>query len=157
MKNLRTILVCIGLVGWSLAGNAQMTTPPVTEPDYNKPRLFNSLSNRIELETADLNGLFGKQPGQTTSLKMSADNSIRLEGETVSSGTDTKSRVEQVVIRAQNFNGARLFLSKIQHEDGTITYRGRIISKAHGDLYELEYADGRYSLVKKGYYDLINE
>jgi hypothetical protein len=41
--------------------------------------------------------------------------------------------------------------------DGTTKYTGRIISIRHGDLYQLIQEDAGWVLVKKNFYDLINE
>jgi hypothetical protein len=65
--------------------------------------------------------------------------------------------IQSVVIRCADFDGARLTLSKVNMPDGTTKYTGRIISIRHGDLYQLIQEDAGWVLVKKNFYDLINE
>jgi hypothetical protein len=54
------------------------------------------------------------------------------------------------------FPGARFTLTQLSKEDGVKEYAGRIISFQHGDAYLLEKEGDTYFLVKKGFYDLIN-
>jgi hypothetical protein len=157
MKNLRTAVLCAGLALCSLGSYAQDKPAPVNEPDYNKPKLFTGLPDQVELNTEDLSNLFNAPLGRGTSLRLTDDNQFRFEGEVVSSGSKYQNNLQSMVIRSTNFNGANLTVSRVTNADGSVVYRGRIISLAHGDLYELQQRDGRYLLVKRNYYDLVNE
>jgi RecB family endonuclease NucS len=43
-------------------------------------------------------------------------------------------------------------------EDGTVKYNGRLMTDfQHGDLFVLQQKDGGFALVKKNFYDVINE
>lgn len=157
MKNLRTAVLCAGLALCSLGSYAQEKPALVNEPDYNKPKLFTGLPDQVQLNTEDLGNLFNAQLGRGTSLQLSDDNQFRFEGEVVSSGSKYQNTLQSVVIRSTNFNGANLTVSRVTNADGSVVYRGRIISWAHGDLYELQQRDGKYLLVKRNFYDLVNE
>ena len=65
--------------------------------------------------------------------------------------------MNSVVIRSTNYNGATLTISKTMNADETISYSGRIISFQSGDLFELQNKDGHLTLVKRNFYDLVNE
>jgi len=65
--------------------------------------------------------------------------------------------MRSVVVRLSDFKGATLTLSSFTHPDGTVTYSGRIISFQHADLFELQYQNEQYFLIKKNYYELVNE
>jgi hypothetical protein len=140
----------------SFASISQVTTAPVNEPNRNKPKLFAGLPDRVDLNTDAIAGLFSTTLGQPASIRLTGDNSVQFHGEVVSSAAASPD-VQRMVIRSTNFNGANLSISKITQEDGSVVYKGRIISFAHGDLYILENKDGHYALVKKNFYDLINE
>ncbi|HUR64821.1 MAG TPA: hypothetical protein VMZ03_00600 [Chitinophagaceae bacterium] len=154
MKNLRTAVLCAGIALCSLGSYAQGTVP-VNEPDYNKPKLFSQLPDKIQVNTADLASLFNTSVGKATNLAFADDTHLQFEGEVISSGN--QNTLQSMVIRSTNFNGARFTLSRITNPDGSVTYRGRIISFKHGDLLELQNQNGQYVLVKKNFYDLVNE
>lgn len=137
--------------------NAQDANIPLNEPNYNKPRLFNLLPARIEMTAAKLQELVGTPNGQATQIPVAADQSTEIIGEVISAVTKYNSAIQSVVIRCSDFDGARLTLSKVNLPDGTTKFTGRIISIRHGDLYQLEQENGTWALVKKNFYDLVNE
>jgi hypothetical protein len=158
MKNFRTTAICVCISVYSLCAAAQNNNPiPVNEPDLNKPKLFQGMPDNIPVSLDNLNGLINGQPGLAISLSLSATAPLHFEGEVVSAASKYGNSIRSVVIRSTNFNGARFTISKITGEDGTTLYRGRILSLQHGDLYELQNKNGNYSLVKKNFYDLVNE
>jgi hypothetical protein len=158
MKNFRTPLLCLCTVFFSLCSSAQNEKDPtINDPDYNKPKLFSNLPDRIPVSIEEINALLDSPVGFVASLRV-ADNSIlQFNGQVVSKAAKYDNKVQSVVIRSTNFEGANLTISKILKEDGTITFTGRIISFKHGDLYVLQNIDGQFTLVKKNFYDLINE
>ncbi len=156
MKNLRTYILCVCTVLSSVVAVAQNQIP-INEPDYNKPRLFNNLPEKIQVNAGDLESLFSSPVGRPANLKLTMDASVKFEGELVSVSERTAEGQQSLVIRSTNFNGARLTVSRITNEDGTVTYRGRIISFQHGDCYILQDQNGQLTLVKKNFYDLVNE
>ena len=156
MKNLRTI-VCVCITLCSLQAFAQKETIPVNEPDMNRPKLFTNMPDIIPISTERLNLLMNTDLSRQVNTDLSEKTPIRLEGEVVSTATKFNNTLQSVVIRSSNFNGATLTISRLTHPDGTISYSGRLISFHHGDLYELKKVDGNYMLVKKNFYDLVNE
>lgn len=157
MKNLRTAVLCACIALSSINSFGQDKAAPVNEPNLNKPRLFNDLPGKIQLNADDINGLFSNPVGRSTAIRLTGDQPLLFEGAVVSAAVTADSRIQTVVVRSTNYNGANLTISKVLGSDGQVKYRGRIISFAHGDLYELENLDGQYVLVKKNFYDLVNE
>lgn len=157
MKSLRTAVLCAGIALCSLGSFAQENKAPVNEPDLNKPKLFTGLPERVQLSTDEISNLFGNPLGRATTLRLTEDSRFQFEGEVISSASKYDNKLQSVVIRSTNFNGARLTISRVVGSDGIVKYRGRIISFTHGDVYELENQNGQYILVKKNYYDLVNE
>lgn len=158
MKNLRTHAVCVCMSLMSICSFAQKeTNPPVNEPDYNKPRLFDNLPEKIAVNIDAVSTLFNKAIGASVDLGLSATSQFQFDGEVVSRASKFNDKLQSVVVRSSNFNGAGLTISKIIADDGSVIYRGRIISLKHGDLFELQKEDNGYVLVKKNFYDLINE
>ncbi len=157
MKNLRTPALFVWMILYSLFAPAQHQTIPLNEPDNNKPRLFNNLPDNIPVNINTLAGLLNAPVGSTISTNLASDMPFTFEGQVVSAASKYGGSIRSVVIRSTNFNGARLTLSKITNEDGISSYTGRIISLQHGDLYVLQNRDGQFALVKKGFYDVVNE
>ena len=137
--------------------NAQDGNIPLNEPNYNKPRLFNLLPARIEMSAAKLQELIGTPNGQTAQIPVAADQATEIAGEVISAVSKYNNIIQSVVIRCSDFEGARLTLSKVNMPDGTTKFTGRIVSIRHGDLYQLEQENGTWALVKKNFYDLVNE
>lgn len=156
MKNLCTIIMCVLLTISGITVNAQNRIP-LNEPDLNKPRLFSNLPEKISVNAGELDNYFSTQVGSNTQLSLAADASQKFEGNLVSRSDRSADGVQTAIIRSSNFNGARMTVTKRLNEDGTVTYLGRIISFQHGDLYELQNLQGQWFLVKKNYYDLVNE
>jgi hypothetical protein len=154
MKNLCILALCACLYSTTVV--AQTNTVPLNEPDYNKPRLFQSYPEKISVNTDAFSNLFTAAVGSTVDANLSGS-SFRFSGEVVSAASKYDNRIISVVIRSSNFPGACLTLSKLTSDNGTVTYTGRIISKAHGDVYVLQQENGLFSLIKKNYYDLVNE
>ncbi|MCX6317679.1 MAG: hypothetical protein NTW29_10330 [Bacteroidetes bacterium] len=131
--------------------------PPMREPDYNKPKLFNSLPEQIPVDIAVFNNLLSSPVGSAIDQNFGAGTSFRFAGQVVSAVSKYENRINSVVIRSTNFNGARFSFTRTLLEDGSITYTGRLISKEHGDVYELQKINNNFVLVKRNYFDLVNE
>jgi hypothetical protein len=128
---------------------------PLNEPNPNKPRLFSSLPDLINVDVAVFGDVFNAAQGTSVNIPVSA--AFRFQGQIVSTASKYNNSIRSVVIRSVNYAGASLTLSKLTDADGIVSYTGRIISLAHGDLYELKNQNGQYSFVKKGFYELMNE
>ena len=153
MKNLVKGIICLSVFFVCLETSAQ--TPPVREPDMNRPSLFQNLPDKINCRINDLTALLQSETGKNVSL-IFADN-VNFQGVVSSVAAQFDNNLLSVVIRSTNFPGAALSFSRIKKEDGTIAYAGRIISFQHGDAYEINQENGQYYFVKKGFYDLVNE
>ena len=158
MKNLRIPVLCACITLCSLFSAAQDQKFIVNEPNYNKPRLFDNLPEVIPVSIENLNGLVNTKTGTLISTTLSSDaRTAPFEGNVVSSVSKYENKVQTVVIKSTNYNGATLYISKVITDDGTTKYNGRLMSFQHGDLYVLQQKDGGFALVKKNYYDVINE
>lgn len=157
MKTIRTTLLCATTVLFSLCAFAQNDKPPVNEPDYNKPRLFDDLPSRIAVSTADLKSIISASAGQTASLTLSAESALQFDGQVISVASKYDNKIKSTVLRSANFKGATFTVSRIVNENGSSYFTGRIINFQYGDLYELVNEEGNYVLVKKNYYELVNE
>jgi hypothetical protein len=152
MKNLSTAVLSVCITLCSLCASAQKDVP-INEPDYNKPRLFADLPDRINFNPANLTNLFQLQVGQTANIPITGN--FTLTGVVVS--TANNDNVISVVIKSTNRLGARLTFTKVINDDKTVKYIGRIISLQHGDVYEIVSENNQYYFQKKGLYDLVNE
>jgi hypothetical protein len=141
----------------SLCSAAQTNKVPINEPNYNKPKLFQGQPDNIPVNLDNLNSLFGKQVGLPVSVNLAEATTFQFDGQVISTASKYDNTVQSVVLRCSNFNGAQFTISKVIDENGATVYRGRIISLQHGDLYELQQNNGKYALVKRNFYDLINE
>ena len=153
MKNLAKGIICLSLFFICLHSNAQ--TPPVREPDMNRPTLFQNLPNKISCRINDLSALLESEIGKPVSFPL-GDN-LTFQGVVSSVASRFDNTLLSVVIRSTNFSGAALSFSRVTKEDGTYSYVGRIISFQHGDAYEISLENGQYYFIKKGFYDLVNE
>ena len=157
MKNLRTAALCATLTLCSLFSLAQEQKVPINEPDYNKPKLFQSLPERIAFNPDNFMGLLNKQTGSVISTSLSTDSQIPFEGKIVSTTTSSDGKIQSMLMSCTNYAGATFSLTKVINDDGSVKYNGRLLSLKHGDLFVLEQTAGHFTLVKKNYYDLVNE
>ena len=152
MKNLSTAVLSVCITLCSLCASAQKDVP-INEPDYNKPRLFADLPDRINFNPANLTNLFQLQVGQTANIPLTGN--FTLTGTVVS--TANNDNATSVVIKATNRPGARLTFTRVITDQKIVKYIGRIISLQHGDVYEIVSENNQYYFQKKGLYDLVNE
>lgn len=158
MKNLRTAAVCLSVLLGSLCSSAQTgETVPINEPNYNRVLLFQDKPAELPLSKELFTSLLSAPVGRTVSVSLSEETGFRFEGEVVSAVSKYNNTIQSVVLRSSNFHGARLTLTKTTAADGSISYSGRLLSMQHGDLYELKTAGTELLLVKKKFYDLVNE
>ena len=158
MKKLCTTVLCACLTICSLYSVAQDTKVVVNEPNYNKPHLFDNLPPVIPVSIENLNSLINSKAGTIINTSFATDaKTASFEGNVVSAVNKYEDKVQSVVIKSTNYNGATLYISRVITEDGTIKFNGRLMSFQHGDLYVLQPKDGGFELVKKNYYDVINE
>lgn len=160
MKSTSTLVLCAIFSCMTILTQAQEKPVPVNEPDYNKPKLFQNLPERIAVEASTLESLFGFDMSRPASINIAG---IQFQGNIASKTASDVNQVgavsatNTVIINLTNYPGANFTLSKTISPDGSINYTGRIISFKHGDLFELQNQKGNWVLVKKNFYDLINE
>jgi len=153
MKNLLQGFTCLLFMFTCIFTNAQK--PPVKEPDTERPSLFKQLPQQSNCRINDLQLLLNNSIGTQVNIQI-ADN-LQFQGTVISVANKYDNTVRSVVVRSSNFPGAALTFSKIKKEDGSIYFTGRIISYQHEDAYEIVLANGQYSFVKKGFYDMVND
>jgi len=127
---------------------------PINEPDYNKAKLFQDLPDRLPVQVSSLQNLLNLQIGQAANFQLT--NNAVLQGAVVSAATKYNT-IQSIVIRSTNRTGASFSFSKITQPDGSVKYTGRIISRQSSDGFELSLEKGQYFLVKKQFYDMVNE
>jgi hypothetical protein len=154
MRNLQLQGTCLLLFFICATASAQNKIP-VNEPDLNKPKLFTSLPDKIPVDISTLQNLINTETGKNVSLRLGTNELNNFTGQVVSKADDNT--IHSVVIRSGNFNGATLTLSSSAQTNGAVKFTGRIISFQHGDVYELQNQNNQYILIKKNFYDLINE
>jgi hypothetical protein len=158
MKNLRRPALCLCALLFTVCSFAQNeNNNHINEPDNKKPKLFSNLPDKISVPIEKITALLSSSVGDAASLRMDAASTVAFDGQVISKASKYDSRIQSTVIRSSNFNGATLTISKVVKEDGTVNYTGRIISFLHGDLFVLEKQGQAYFLVKKNFYDLVNE
>ncbi len=152
MKKLKAIIAGAFFSICFLSAGAQNQTIPLNEPDYNKPKIFDDLPQKMLLRIADVERLFFLATGTITSVQ--ASDSFLLKGTIVSKADGpTKS----VVLKCNNRANVFFTFSKVVKPDGGFTYAGRLLSRDNGDAYEIKQEAEQYFLIKKNLYDLINE
>ena len=157
MKFLKTGAMGVLLSLCMLQAAAQQDTKrlPISQYDYNKPKLFKVLPDRIKAPLNDFDHIFDLEIGKTVDLPFGAN--FQFAGTVISKAEDVAANVKNIVIKSTDRTGASLALSRKINADNTISYSGRIMSFQHGDAYEINYDSGSYFLVKKGLYDLVDE
>jgi hypothetical protein len=136
-----------------LHSTAQKASVPLNEPDYNKSKLFADLPQRMNLKVKEMEALFSLPVG--TVINTQATDQLKLQGTIVSKAEDAT--LKSVVIRSTNKQGAIFTFTKIVSADGSYNYIGRMISRQHGDAFEIVKENGQYVLNKIGVYDLLSE
>jgi hypothetical protein len=159
MKNHRTPLLLLCFVVSSIACSAQkqVLPVPINEPNLNKPKLFQSLPEKIPVSVNNLSGLLKNTLGSNVNISLSDKVPFKVEGQVISVVSKYNNSIQSVVINCSNYAGARLTFSRTSNADGSYSYTGRIVSFQHGDLLELKKQDDGFMLVKRNYYELVNE
>lgn len=155
MKLFKTIALCVLTMVCILQTSAQAPRLLVNEPDYNKPRLFNDLPERVAVDTQILDNLLALPEGSSVIIPLGKN--FKYLGTVVSKSDPQDASVSSTVIRCSNRLGAAFTLSKIINPDQSFTYIGNIMSMKHGDSFELVADSGQYYLTKKQLFDLYNE
>lgn len=153
MKNLLSGVLSVVLSIGFLNSQAQ-NVPSFREMDRSKPKLFADLPERMNLKVTDMDVLFEMSVGQNVNLNLG---NLNYRGKIVSKSDNSDVRINSIVIKSTNRTGAVLTFTKIQKEDQTFMYRGRILSSEHSDAYSIELENGKYMLTKKQLADIVAE
>lgn len=154
MKILKTGALSVLLSLCFISSNAQKI-PSFSEPDYNKPKAFADLPQKMKLDVQTFEKLLLTDVGNKINLLIAPG--FNLQGVVVSKSDPIDVQSKTVVIRATNREGATFTISRINNTDGTFSYNGRILSFKHSDAYEITQEEGQFVMVKRNLYDLFNE
>ena len=154
MKNFISYAFSALLLFSCLFSQAQDKKIPVNDPDYNKPKLFADLPQKMNLQITQLANLFDFAVGSSVNVQVTEN--LLILGTVVSKSDEKDISIKTVVIRSTNKQGAILTFSKtINNEE--VSYRGRIMSRDNGDAFDIIQEKGQYFLQKKNLYDIISE
>lgn len=154
MKTLKTIAIT-ALFGLSFLSSKAQEKIPINQPDYNKPKLFEDLPQKMNLTISDMESLFDLSVGTPVMAKLTK--TFHFKGIIVSKSGNLGTSVRSVVINSTTRKGAVLTFTRITNEDGSFIYRGRILSKESIDAYEIVKENGQYILQKKNYFEMVRE
>lgn len=164
MKSLKIGAICVLLSLCAFRSFAQqpkqqeqnLLTSAYSEPDYNKPKLFADLPERMTLDVAALETLFSLEVSKPVNLFVAKG--FNFHGVIVSKSNAADQNSQSVVVKSSNRQGAILTFTRNRNSGGSFYYIGRILSLKHGDAYEIKQEeDGSTVLLKKDLYDLISD
>jgi hypothetical protein len=125
--------------------NSQVNVPLNQHPTI-KPTLFNQLPEKLICPVAVLQNIFDSNSNTRLDVKLA--NHFNVEGIVLERTTVTPQQLS-INIRCTNFKNALLNISRVTHQDGSVTFTGRMISPAYGDVLLLCEEKGEYSFVKQ--------
>lgn len=155
MKVLTTKTIGLLLLFCGFFTSARAQVVPLGNHDYNKPKLFADLPDKMHFNVSDLEQLLTLPIGASVNSRL--NDNFMMVGTVVSKSNPQTSPAQSVVIRMTNRQGATLTFTKTIDHDGGTRYIGRIMSLKNGDAYEVVKENGVYVLQKKNLYDIINE
>lgn len=155
LPGIRLLYIICVFSGFSLQAQEKA---PLREPDYTKPKLFNSLPATLQVNRQDLLNIISpsSQKGQEIKLPLEGGKFSPFTGKIAYAFQDDQ-QLRTVTIQSTSFNGAVLTLSSFTNTDGTVSFTGRIFSYQHGDAFELQEKNNQYSWVKKNLYEMMTE
>jgi hypothetical protein len=154
MNYLKPGILCLFVICICVTVSAQKVFTP-KEPEIKTARLFKDLPDRLPVSASMLLPLLSLKTGQATSINIS--DKLVFRGTVSSAASKYNDAIKSIVIKLDDRPGATFTVSRIKNPDGTVNYRGRIISFQHGDCFELKNENGQYSLVKKKFEDMVND
>ena len=155
MKFLKTSAFMALLTVCYLHSSSQGTTLPVNEPDYNKPKFFSDLPDKLNPRLGDMEALLDLPEGAQVNATIA--NGFTLVGSVVSKSNPTDVSSKTVVIKSLSRQGAIFTFTRIKNDNGSFSYIGRMLSKNSGDALVIVKEGTDYVIRKKGYYEIINE
>jgi hypothetical protein len=117
--------------------------------------LFANLPLQLEIPAINLETFFTLPTNRLVSL---VTGPLRFDGTIQSVTPKNDNTVTTVIIQSVNRNGSFLTLTKFIHEDGSVSYSGKILSFQHGDCFVLQKKNElSYLLIKKKYYEVVSD
>lgn len=153
MKKQKSVALLAILAFCFVQASAQESSPPLNHPNYNQPKIFADVPERMPLHVADAEELLSLPVGTRVNATLAAG--LPLVGVVVSKSNETDTAVKSVVIRT-NRQGAVFTFTRVA-VGGNITYRGRMLNKSNGDALEIVREGDGYVLRKKNINELLNE
>lgn len=153
MKKLKVFVLSFILICFYQVSHAQEQERTINTPDYNKPKLFSDVPDKLNMKLKSADALFDLKVGSSFFTQLA--DQFSFTGIVISK-VDNAS-FQSIVIKSTNRKGAILSLSKIKKGDGSFIYKGRILSRNNADAFELANENGQYILQKKNYYEIISE
>jgi len=154
MKYLKSGMVCLITVCISAVASSQQVITTHKEPE-NKPKLFRNIPDRVPVAATKLFPLISLKAGQVANISFS--DKFIFKGTVASAVSKYDGAIQSTVIKSDDYPGATFTISRIKGPDGSITYRGRIVSFQHGDCFELKLENGQFVLVKKSFEQMVND
>src|SRR2546423_3036629 len=155
MKIMKLSTLCVLLLACCTQSKAQAQKVPINEPNYNQPKLFANLPQRMSLKPSGLETLFSLPVGDTVNIPL-ADN-FHFQGTVVSKSNPKDSLVHSIIIRSSDKPGTVFTFTRTSGIKGKEKYIGRIISRNSSDAFVVTFDNGQYILQKKNYNDIISE
>lgn len=155
MKVLTTKTLGLLLLLCGFFTSAQAQKVPLSDPDYNKPKLFADLPDKMHFNVSDLEQLLTLPVGASINTRL--NDKFMVVGTIVSKSNPQTTAAQSIVIRLTNRQGATLTFTKTTDHDGGTRFIGRMVSLKNGDAYDVVKENGVYVLQKKNLYDIISE
>ena len=155
MNLLKTGAFVALLTACYLHSPAQTNRPPINEPDYNKPKIFNDLPEMLSVRVTDMEALLNLPEGALVNKTVAPG--LTLQGTIVSTSNPVDLSTRSVVIKSTNRQGASFTFTRIRQADGSFSYTGRMMSKSASDALVIVKEGSNYVIRKKAYFDIINE
>lgn len=126
------------------------------EPDRNRPNLFSLVPETVSIPVALLDHVSTLTTGSFVDISLGE--TFHYKGTVASSTVQNEGKLQTVIVTSSTLPGSFLTLSRVVHDDKTISYIARILSFQHADCMVLkENADHTYSFIKKKFYDIVGE
>jgi hypothetical protein len=154
MKLLKPGIICLLLISICAVASAQKIVSP-NQPATLRPRLFKDVPDRLPVTASKFTSLLALKKGQPASISLS--DKFIFKGTVVSAVSKYNNAIESTVVKSDDYPDATFTVTKVKKSDGTVVYRGRIISFKHGDCFELKNENGQYILVKRNFEDMVND
>ena len=140
-------LSLLGMAMCCLLYNVSMAQSklPIRQVLPNKATLFKRLPEKFTTSKLYVDKLFSG--ANTGAIKMPLTNNNYFEG-VILEKVMKNPHVESMNIKSSNYDGAMLTISKITHDDKSVSYVGRIISIKYGDAYLLTFENDTFHFTK---------